>query len=108
MMSVGSGKCGELTLRQCPGGERDEEVGAVVAQDMPIDPMDPPKFRHKKVPRASGDVPVPVMHSPPRANPKATTAPLPPSLSSFEVFAHRGPRPTRLLAVAAPLARPVV
>mmetsp|Transcript_14857 Transcript_14857/g.44890 ORF Transcript_14857/g.44890 Transcript_14857/m.44890 type:complete len:605 (+) Transcript_14857:242-2056(+) len=36
-------------------------------QDMPIDPMDPPKFRHKKVPRASGDVPVPVMHSPPRA-----------------------------------------
>lgn len=35
-------------------------------QDMPIDPLDPPKFRHKKVPRASGDPPVPVMHSPPR------------------------------------------
>lgn len=35
-------------------------------QDMPVDPLDPPKFRHKKVPRASGSPPVPVMHSPPR------------------------------------------
>ncbi|EIE21068.1 hypothetical protein COCSUDRAFT_54108 [Coccomyxa subellipsoidea C-169] len=36
-------------------------------QDMPVDPMEPPKFRHKKVPRGSGSPPVPVMHSPPRA-----------------------------------------
>lgn len=36
-------------------------------QDMPVDPMDPPKFRHKKVPRGSGSPPVPIMHSPPRA-----------------------------------------
>eukprot|EP00192_Tetraselmis_astigmatica_P008664 CAMPEP_0117682022 /NCGR_PEP_ID=MMETSP0804-20121206/19369_1 /TAXON_ID=1074897 /ORGANISM="Tetraselmis astigmatica, Strain CCMP880" /LENGTH=626 /DNA_ID=CAMNT_0005491969 /DNA_START=9 /DNA_END=1889 /DNA_ORIENTATION=- len=36
-------------------------------QDMPIDPMEPPKFRHKKVPRAGGSPPVPIMHSPPRA-----------------------------------------
>ncbi len=35
-------------------------------QDMPVDPMEPPKFRHKKVPRGSGDPPVPIMHSPPR------------------------------------------
>ncbi|CAN6845560.1 unnamed protein product, partial [Brassica oleracea var. botrytis] len=34
--------------------------------EMPVDPLDPPKFRHKKVPRASGSPPVPVMHSPPR------------------------------------------
>lgn len=34
---------------------------------MPVDPLDPPKFRHKKVPRATGSPPVPVMHSPPRA-----------------------------------------
>lgn len=33
---------------------------------MPVDPMEPPKFRHKKVPRGSGDPPVPIMHSPPR------------------------------------------
>ncbi|KAL6770561.1 hypothetical protein ACKKBF_B31765 [Auxenochlorella protothecoides x Auxenochlorella symbiontica] len=36
-------------------------------QDMPVDPMEPPKFRHIKVPRGPGSPPVPVMHSPPRA-----------------------------------------
>ncbi|OMO58279.1 hypothetical protein COLO4_34758 [Corchorus olitorius] len=30
------------------------------------DPLDPPKFKHKKVPKNSGSPPVPVMHSPPR------------------------------------------
>jgi SKIP/SNW domain len=34
---------------------------------MPVDPMEPPKFRHKKVPRGTGSPPVPIMHSPPRA-----------------------------------------
>uniref|UniRef100_A0A0V0HGP8 Putative ovule protein n=1 Tax=Solanum chacoense TaxID=4108 RepID=A0A0V0HGP8_SOLCH len=33
---------------------------------MPVDPIDPPKFKHKKIPRASGSPPVPLMHSPPR------------------------------------------
>jgi SNW domain-containing protein 1 len=41
--------------------------GLIITQDMPVDPLEPPKFRHKKVPRASGSPPVPVMHSPPRA-----------------------------------------
>ena len=36
------------------------------SQNLPIDPMEPPKFRHKKVPRSGGSPPVPVMHSPPR------------------------------------------
>eukprot|EP00887_Chlorella_sp_A99_P006436 scaffold3.g6436.t1 len=36
-------------------------------QDMPVDPLEPPKFRHTKVPRGPGSPPVPVMHSPPRA-----------------------------------------
>lgn len=31
-----------------------------------VDPMEPPKFKHKKVPRGPGEAPVPVMHSPPR------------------------------------------
>lgn len=35
--------------------------------EMPVDPLEPPKFKHKRVPRASGSPPVPVMHSPPRA-----------------------------------------
>lgn len=35
--------------------------------EMPKDPLEPPKFKHKRVPKASGSPPVPVMHSPPRA-----------------------------------------
>lgn len=35
-------------------------------QDLPCDPLEPPKFRHTKVPRGPGSPPVPVMHSPPR------------------------------------------
>ncbi|KAL6577291.1 hypothetical protein OROMI_011567 [Orobanche minor] len=34
--------------------------------EMPVDPMEPPKFKHKRVPKASALPPVPVMHSPPR------------------------------------------
>ncbi|KAL6274613.1 hypothetical protein ACE6H2_025305 [Prunus campanulata] len=34
--------------------------------EMPVDPLEPPKFKHKRVPRPSGSPPVPVMHSPPR------------------------------------------
>ncbi|XP_062221936.1 SNW/SKI-interacting protein A [Phragmites australis] len=34
--------------------------------EMAMDPLEPPKFKHKRVPRASGSPPVPVMHSPPR------------------------------------------
>ncbi|KAK0604202.1 hypothetical protein LWI29_013100 [Acer saccharum] len=29
-------------------------------------PVEPPKFKHKRVPKASGSPPVPIMHSPPR------------------------------------------
>jgi SNW domain-containing protein 1 len=39
----------------------------VKVQDMPVDPLEPPKFRHTKAPRGAGSPPVPVMHSPPRA-----------------------------------------
>lgn len=34
--------------------------------EAPVDPLEPPKFKHKRVPKASGSPPVPVMHSPPR------------------------------------------
>eukprot|EP00959_Pyramimonas_sp_CCMP1952_P201618 4216447-Pyramimonas_sp.AAC.1 len=34
--------------------------------EMPSDPLEPPRFRHKKVPRGPGSPPVPVLHSPPR------------------------------------------
>lgn len=35
-------------------------------QEMPIDPLEPPKFKHKKLPNGPPSPPVPVMHSPPR------------------------------------------
>ncbi|KAJ3174735.1 mRNA splicing protein [Geranomyces variabilis] len=34
--------------------------------EAPIDPMEPPRFKHKKVPRPPPSPPAPVMHSPPR------------------------------------------
>ncbi|KAK0603861.1 hypothetical protein LWI29_009516 [Acer saccharum] len=34
--------------------------------EKPVDPLEPPKFKHKRVPKASGSPPVPIMHSPPR------------------------------------------
>ena len=34
--------------------------------EMPVDLLEPPKFKHKHVPKASGSPPVPVMRSPPR------------------------------------------
>lgn len=33
---------------------------------MPQDPLDPPKFRHTRVPKGPGEPPVPILHSPPR------------------------------------------
>ncbi|CAG8468967.1 11662_t:CDS:2 [Ambispora gerdemannii] len=33
--------------------------------DMPVDPMEPPKFKHKKIPRGPPSPPAPVLHSPP-------------------------------------------
>ncbi|KAI8146604.1 SKIP/SNW domain-containing protein [Fennellomyces sp. T-0311] len=34
--------------------------------DAPSDPMEPPSFKHKKIPRGPPSPPAPVMHSPPR------------------------------------------
>ena len=50
------------------------------------DPLEPPKFRHKKVPRGPGSPPVPVLHSPPR---NVTTEEqgdwkIPPSISNWK------------------------
>lgn len=43
-------------------------------EDMQIDPLNPPKFRHKRVPAAgSGSPPPPVLHSPTSTNNWKTT-----------------------------------
>ncbi|TVU28611.1 hypothetical protein EJB05_20134, partial [Eragrostis curvula] len=44
----------------------DSESKFIKMSEMAVDPLEPPKFKHKRVPRASGSPPVPVMHSPPR------------------------------------------
>src|SRR5690606_7523570 len=51
-----------------------------------IDPMEPPKFKHKKIPRGPPSPPPPVMHSPPR---KLTAADqeawrIPPPISNWK------------------------
>ena len=48
------------------GAHASSESRIIKMQDMPVDPLEPPKFSHIKVPRGSGSPPVPVMHSPPR------------------------------------------
>jgi SNW domain-containing protein 1 len=55
-------------------------------QDMPVDPLEPPKFRHTKAPRGPGSPPVPVMHSPPRPVSAAEMADwkIPPSISNWK------------------------
>lgn len=53
-------------------GQQGEKFNAGAKQrivrivDMPVDPMEPPKFRHKKVPTGPPSPPAPVLHSPPR------------------------------------------
>jgi SNW domain-containing protein 1 len=44
-------------------GARERVISMV---EMPVDPVEPSKFKNKCVPKASGSPPVPVMHSPPR------------------------------------------
>jgi hypothetical protein len=55
-------------------------------QDMPVDPLEPPKFRHTKAPRGAGSPPVPVMHSPPRpvSAEEAGNWKIPPSISNWK------------------------
>ncbi|PFH38511.1 SKIP/SNW domain-containing protein [Besnoitia besnoiti] len=55
-------------------------------EDMQQDPMNPPKFRHKRAPAAAGSPPPPVMHSPPRKLTQQDQAEwkIPPSISNWK------------------------
>lgn len=55
-------------------------------QDAPVDPLEPPKFRHVKVPRGDVEPPVPVLHSPPRKLSKEDAAAwkIPPCVSNWK------------------------
>ena len=54
-------------IKYTPATSNGASSRIIKMQDMPVDPLEPPKFRHVKVPRGSGSPPVPVMHSPPRS-----------------------------------------
>jgi SKIP/SNW domain len=55
-------------------------------QEMPVDPLQPPKFRHQKVPKVPDTTPIPVLHSPPRAVTKEDQAnwKIPPCVSAWK------------------------
>lgn len=62
------------------------EQRVIRMHEMPVDPMEPPKFKHKKAPIGPGSPPVPIMHSPPR---KVTVAEqqnwkIPPCISNWK------------------------
>ncbi|PRQ41268.1 putative SKI-interacting protein, SKIP [Rosa chinensis] len=54
--------------------------------EKPVDPLEPPKFRHKRVPWAPEEPPVPVLHSPPRPVSAADKKDwsIPPCISQFK------------------------
>ncbi|KAJ3063453.1 Puff-specific protein Bx42 [Podochytrium sp. JEL0797] len=66
--STGSSTSAPTFVRYTPssssGTTADTRIIRMV--EAPIDPMEPPKFKFKKVPRAPGSPPAPVLHSPPR------------------------------------------
>jgi SNW domain-containing protein 1 len=47
-------------------GEGQGKTRILKIQQRQIDPMEPPKFKHKKIPRGPPSPPPPVLHSPPR------------------------------------------
>eukprot|EP00485_Elphidium_margaritaceum_P011859 CAMPEP_0202704126 /NCGR_PEP_ID=MMETSP1385-20130828/16873_1 /ASSEMBLY_ACC=CAM_ASM_000861 /TAXON_ID=933848 /ORGANISM="Elphidium margaritaceum" /LENGTH=676 /DNA_ID=CAMNT_0049362085 /DNA_START=29 /DNA_END=2055 /DNA_ORIENTATION=- len=62
-----------VTVRYTAGSSGGGEAHAsgahsrlIQIHEMPIDPLDPPRFRHKKLPPRPPSPPVPIMHSPPR------------------------------------------
>lgn len=81
-------------VRYTPGGSQMLRTGSnsgakqriIRLVETPVDPMEPPKFKHTKVPRGPPSPPVPVMHSPPRkvsaADQKMWT--IPPCVSNWK------------------------
>ncbi|OLY77633.1 Pre-mRNA-processing protein 45 [Smittium mucronatum] len=49
-----------------PGYDPKMSQRIIRMSEMQIDPMEPPKFKHKRVPNAPPSPPAPVLHSPPR------------------------------------------
>ncbi|KAF3940702.1 hypothetical protein ABW19_dt0202179 [Dactylella cylindrospora] len=65
-------------------GKKNDRIIRIVEKQ--VDPMEPPKFKHKKIPRGPPSPPPPIMHSPPRkltaADQEAWT--IPPPISNWK------------------------
>eukprot|EP01090_Pellita_catalonica_P003536 TRINITY_DN13204_c0_g1_i1.p1 TRINITY_DN13204_c0_g1~~TRINITY_DN13204_c0_g1_i1.p1 ORF type:complete len:639 (+),score=134.32 TRINITY_DN13204_c0_g1_i1:36-1952(+) len=71
-------------IRYIPKGSQEQKIIRLVQK--PVDPMEPPKFKHKRVPGGPPEPPVPVMHD---AAPKLTKADqeawrIPPCVSNWK------------------------
>ncbi len=79
--------------------------------EAPVDPLEPAKFKHKKVPGGPADAPVPILHSPPR---KLTVADqqdwkIPPAISNWKnAKGYIIPLDKRLAADGRGLAEPTI
>merc|ERR1712113_680388 len=79
----------------------EENPRVIQMQEIPSDPLDPPKHRLMKVPRAPYNEPVPVMHSPPNTSDSKKTLnwKIPPAISNWKnVKGYIIPLDKRLLA----------
>ena len=54
------------TPAPAPGSAAEPKTRIIKMVEAPTDPLEPPKFRHKRLPGAPPSPPPPVMHSPPR------------------------------------------
>ena len=69
LANVEGGQRGEANfVRYQPAsrGSVPSQARVVRIVEKPVDPLEPPKFKHKRVPNGPPSPPVPVMHSPPR------------------------------------------
>ncbi|KAG4105458.1 hypothetical protein H8356DRAFT_1634830 [Neocallimastix lanati (nom. inval.)] len=59
-------KAGPSFVKYTPASKSTVGSRIIRMVEAPVDPMEPPKFKHKKMPRGPPSPPAPVLHSPPR------------------------------------------
>jgi SNW domain-containing protein 1 len=61
---------GPSYVKYVPARPNDDGTGAnsriIRLAEAPVDPLEPPRFKHRKIPRSTGSPPPPVLRSPPR------------------------------------------
>jgi SNW domain-containing protein 1 len=71
-------------IRYTPSGSSDSRI--IKMTNMPVDPFEPPKFHHKRIPRPPASPPAPRLHSPPRKTTREEQLAwhVPPCISSWK------------------------